>query len=83
MVLTDDITQILASIHWLPVHFKIDFKVLLITFKARLCLAASYIAEMLIPYEPLAAFDPQVGPFWPFQSRAWNLKLTVLCDVIF
>ncbi len=43
------ITPILASLHWLPVQFKIGFKILLITFKARLGLVPSYIAEMLTP----------------------------------
>ena len=30
----DHITPVLASLHWLPVCFRIDFKILLITFKA-------------------------------------------------
>ena len=30
------ITLILASLRWLPVRFRIDFKILLITLKARL-----------------------------------------------
>ena len=46
------ITPILASLHWLPVCFRIDFKILLITFKACLGLALSYITDILIPYEP-------------------------------
>ena len=46
------ITPILASLHWLPVCFRIDFKILLITFKARSGLAPSYITDILIPYEP-------------------------------
>ena len=44
------IIPVLASFHWLPVHFRIDFKILLITFKARL--APSYITDMLTLYEP-------------------------------
>ncbi|KAF7641237.1 hypothetical protein LDENG_00287960 [Lucifuga dentata] len=46
------ITLVLASLHWLPVHLRIDFKILIITFKASLGLAPSYICDMLIPYEP-------------------------------
>ncbi len=30
----DHITPILASLHWLPVSFRIQFKILLIVFKA-------------------------------------------------
>ena len=46
------ITPVLASLHWLPVRFRIDFKILLITFKARQGLAPEYITDMLTPYEP-------------------------------
>ena len=48
----DHITPVLASLHWLPVNFRIDFKILLITFKALHGLAPSYIADLLKPYEP-------------------------------
>ena len=44
------ITPILASLHWLPVCFRIDFKILLITFKAHSGMAVSYITDILIPY---------------------------------
>lgn len=33
-------------------RFRIDFKISLIPFKARLGLAPNYISEMLTPYEP-------------------------------
>lgn len=46
------ITPILASLHWLPVRFRIDFKILMITFKARMGLAPEYIIDCLVPYEP-------------------------------
>ena len=55
------ITPILASIHWLPVCFRIDFKILLITFKARSGLAPSYIADILIPYEPARSLRSSGG----------------------
>ena len=45
------ITPVLASLHWLPVCFRIDFKNLLITFKARHGLAPEYIKDMLTPYK--------------------------------
>ena len=46
------ITPISASLHLLPVCLRIDFKILLITFKAQSGLAPSYIKDILIPYEP-------------------------------
>ena len=55
------ITPVLASLHWLPVRFRIDFKILLITFKARLGLAPSYVTEMLTPYEPVRSLRSSGG----------------------
>ncbi len=43
---------ILASLHWQPVYFRIDFKILIITFKAQIGLAPQYIDECLISNEP-------------------------------
>ena len=48
----DHITPVLASLHWLPVCFRIEFKSLLITFKALHDLAPAYISELLVPYVP-------------------------------
>ena len=44
------ISPVLASLHWLPVCLRIDFKILLITFKALHDLAPAYISELLVPY---------------------------------
>ena len=48
----DHITPALASLHWLPVSFRIDFNILLITFKALHGLAPSYIADMSEYHNP-------------------------------
>ncbi len=45
----DHITPVLAAPHWLPVRFRIDFKILLATFKALHCLAPDYISNLLVP----------------------------------
>ena len=41
------ITPVLAALHWLPIKSRIDFKILLITYKALHDLAPSYISELL------------------------------------
>ena len=41
------ITPVLHDLHWLPVNYRIQFKVLLLTFKALHGLAPSYIQDML------------------------------------
>lgn len=44
----EHITAILKSLHWLPVHFRVDFNIQLMTFKA-MGIVPKYIAELLTP----------------------------------
>ncbi len=46
------ITPVLESLHWLPVRFRVDLKILMLTFKALHGLAPHYLAELLYPYTP-------------------------------
>ncbi|TWW57467.1 hypothetical protein D4764_07G0001860 [Takifugu flavidus] len=48
----DHITPVLASLHWLPVKFRIIFKTLLLTYKVLRGLVPSYLEELVIPYQP-------------------------------
>ena len=48
----DHITPVLASLHWLPVVFRIDFKILLLVYKARNGLAPSYLSDHVSNYVP-------------------------------
>ncbi len=48
----DHITPVLVSLHWLPVSFRVDFKILMLTYKALHGLAPQYLSELLIPYTP-------------------------------
>uniref|UniRef100_A0A674PN03 Reverse transcriptase domain-containing protein n=1 Tax=Takifugu rubripes TaxID=31033 RepID=A0A674PN03_TAKRU len=48
----DHISPVMASLHWLPVKFRITFKTLLLTYKALRGLAPSYLEELVIPYQP-------------------------------
>ena len=45
-------TPILADLHWLPVSFRIHYRLLLITYKALNGLAPSYIRDLLHDYIP-------------------------------
>ncbi|KAL2095649.1 hypothetical protein ACEWY4_007797 [Coilia grayii] len=51
----EHITPVLAELHWLPVYYRIDFKVLLLVFKAVNGLAPCYIADALSSYTPARA----------------------------
>ncbi|CAJ1082756.1 hypothetical protein KUCAC02_009465 [Xyrichtys novacula] len=48
----DHITPVLRSLHWLPVCQRIDFKILLLVYKALNGSGPKYISDMLIRYEP-------------------------------
>lgn len=48
----EHISPVLASLHWLPISFRIHFKILLFAFKALHGLAPSYLSELLQPYTP-------------------------------
>ena len=43
------ISPTLAALHWLPVHFHIYFKVLMLTYKALNGLGPQYLVEHLLP----------------------------------
>ena len=45
----DHITPSLASLHWLPVKYRIEFKILLMTYKALNGLAPSYLKDLIAP----------------------------------
>ena len=48
----DHISPVLASLHWLPVHFRIHFKILLFVFKSFHGLAPPFISDLLKLYIP-------------------------------
>ena len=48
----DHITPILKELHWLPIHSRIKYKIILLTFKAVHGLAPTYLSELVAPYQP-------------------------------
>ncbi|KAM4609866.1 TBC1 domain family member 25 [Polymixia lowei] len=52
---THHITPVLEQLHWLPVKFRIDYKILLLTFKALHNLAPPYLSDLLHTYTPSRA----------------------------
>ncbi len=80
------ITPVLRSLHWLPVTFRIDFKVPILVYKSLSGLGPKYIADMLTEYKPNR---PQISriesvrntkgshkkgesAFSYFAARSWN-----------
>ena len=48
----DHITPILINLHWLPIEFRIKYKIILLTFKALHGLSPIYIQELISVYKP-------------------------------
>ncbi len=48
----DHITPILQSLHWLPIKFRISYKILLLAYKALNDLAPAYLTSLLSRYNP-------------------------------
>ena len=49
----------LASLHWLPVKARADFKVLLLTYKALHGLAHTYVSNLVLPFIPTRTLRTQ------------------------
>ena len=49
----DHITPVLHDLHWLPVKQRIQYKILITTYKALNNLAPPYLSDLLEPYVPL------------------------------
>ena len=49
---TEHITPILEELHWLPVAFRIEFKILVLVFKAYHGISPLYISDMITKHEP-------------------------------
>jgi hypothetical protein len=48
----EHISPILRSLHWLPVMKRIEYKILILTYKCLCNQAPDYLQEMLEPYQP-------------------------------
>ncbi|KAI5607411.1 hypothetical protein C0J50_1722, partial [Silurus asotus] len=71
------ITPVLRSLHWLPVRFRVEYKVLLFVFKAINDLAPPYLAELSKVYQPArtlrtSGLTALVVSFAVQGPRLWN-----------
>ncbi len=81
---SEHITPVLRSLHWLPVTFRIVFKVPLFVYKSLNSLGPKYIADMLTEHKPTTQISrveseiPRVhtkqgeSVFSYFAARSWN-----------
>ncbi len=84
----DHISPVLSTIHWLPIKHRIDYKILLITYKALNGLAPLYLSELLSHYSPPRPLQSQNSghliisriskstaggrPFFYLAPKLWN-----------
>jgi len=47
----DHITPVLANLHWLPVRYRIEYKIALLTYKALTIQQLQYLSELICLYE--------------------------------
>ena len=52
---SDSVTPLLKLLHWLPVQQRIEYKLLLLTFKCLAGLAPVYLTDLMVPYVPTRA----------------------------
>ena len=48
----DSMSRALMELHWLPVDKRIEYKLLLYTYKALHGLTPAYLCKLVVPYEP-------------------------------
>ena len=48
----DSMSRALMELHWLPADKRIEYKLLLYTYKALYGLAPGYLCKLVVPYEP-------------------------------
>ncbi len=81
---SEHITPVLRSLHWLPVTFRIHFKVLLPVYKSLNGLWPKYIADMFTEYKPnrplrsvgsLVHTKQGESAFSSFATRSWKQLL--------
>ena len=56
---THHISPVLVQLHWLPVHRRIEFKILVHTYRALNDTAPQYLSQLIVPYTPTRALRSQ------------------------
>ena len=56
---SDHVTPLLFSLHWIPISFRIKYKIILITYKCLNGLAPEYQSCKLLPYKPTRTLRSQ------------------------
>ena len=72
----DHITPVLHELHWLPVKYRIHFKILLLTFKALNGMAPAYISDLInVRKHVHYSLRSNSGPVYSIASSWENEKI--------
>ena len=66
----EHITPVLARLHWLPVRYRIQFRILVYAYKCVHNLAPGYLTELVPPYRPSRALHSSDDPTLLAQTSA-------------
>ena len=76
------ITPPLIDLHWLPVEQRINFKIMLLTYKIINGLAPSYLSNLLVPYVPrraLRSADKLLLSQPSYRLKSYGFKAFSIC----
>ena len=65
----DHVTPILQALHWLPLRYRIQYKIILTTYKASHLLAPSYLSDLLEFYHHSEHCDRHQSPYWLYTGH--------------
>ena len=68
----DHISPVLAELHWLPVEQRVEFKILLFTYKVVNGMAPLYLQDLLDLYRPCRSLSS--GNIQLLKTQSYNLK---------
>ena len=78
----DHITPVLQKLHWLPVKSQINYKILLLTYKALNGLAPSYLSELPTPTVPHEISDHPANFSWQLRKLTLWTMVTELSPFV-
>ena len=80
----DHVTPCLIDLHWLPVKYRVDFKIAVLTFKCLNELAPQYLQDLIEIYNPPRALRSQSLKLLKTKTTKYNTirTLTEFCGTL-
>jgi len=75
----DHITPVLADLHWLPVHYRIEYKIALLTYKAVTIQQPQYLSELIRLYETPKQLRPRGANILQYSTAVPNFSRSAFC----